>query len=443
MVEQMGKKTYYRMLIDSFLLLKGNTRVSVIFLPLWNIPYVLYNFYLSLYMKTQGITDQQIGYLIAIGFVSGAFFSLFSGAVTDFLGRKKTTLIFDLIAWPLSLLIYFFGTNFWHFVVASVCNNMARIVNVSYTLMLVEDAEDVERKAAFTISNIIGILSGVFAPLSGVLVDRLGIIRAERILLLLAAICMTIMFFWRNYHYVETRIGRAILHETRQKKRFIDFRLNLFGNTFSYLKQKPAVLVGMILVVLFNVYLPIGTINSMYFVPYLTEKLNLNEALVSVLGVINAVTILLVLIFWIPRLHHRLFPLLLGLVLQLVSQAILIWTPPGKFWLISVAIICYGLGFGLFRPLVDTLFADITAGRERAGLYGLNNALTSVLTALVGFYSGRFYGAAPVSIYLFSLIILLLCLAALFLYAFMEKEAVLPKIKSPWGKKDSSPPSRI
>ena len=63
-------------------------------------------------MKAQGITDQQIGYLIAIGFVSGAFFSLLSGAITDYLGRKKTTFIFDLIAWPLSLLIYFFCYQF-------------------------------------------------------------------------------------------------------------------------------------------------------------------------------------------------------------------------------------------------------------------------------------------------------------------------------------------
>lgn len=439
----MGKRPYYRMLIDSFLLLKGNTRVSVIFLPLWNIPYVLFNFYLGLYMKAQGITDQQIGYLIAIGFVSGAFFSLLSGAITDYLGRKKTTFIFDLIAWPLSLLIYFFATNFWLFALASVCNNVARIVNVSSTLMMVEDANDEERKAAFTITNIIGILSGAFVPLAGVLVDRLGIIPAERILLLLAAISMTIMFIGRNYFYVETRIGREILREAQEKKQLIGFRLNLFGNTFSYLKHRPAVLVGMMLVILFNVYIPIGTINSMYFVPYLTEKLNLNEALVSLLGVVNAVIMLLVLIFLLPRLQQWLFPLLLGLVFQLFSQAFLIWSPPGKFWPVIVAIIFYSLGFGLFRPLVDTLFADITEGKERAGLYGLNNTLTSVLSALAGFYSGRFYEATPVSIYIFSFGILLLCVAALFLYAVMEKKAVLPKINLPWRKKDSFPPSRI
>ena len=82
-------------IVQSFKLLKGNTRTSIIFEPLWGIPFVLFNFYLSLYMKELGITDKQIGYLISIGFISGTFFSVFAGAITDKLGRKKTSFIFS------------------------------------------------------------------------------------------------------------------------------------------------------------------------------------------------------------------------------------------------------------------------------------------------------------------------------------------------------------
>jgi len=85
-------------IIESFKILKGNTRVSIQFEPLWGIPFVLYNFYLSLYMKEIGVTNQEIGYLIAIGFLAGTIFSMFGGVITDKLGRKKTTLIFDLIS---------------------------------------------------------------------------------------------------------------------------------------------------------------------------------------------------------------------------------------------------------------------------------------------------------------------------------------------------------
>ncbi|HBL36297.1 MAG TPA: hypothetical protein DDZ55_05760, partial [Firmicutes bacterium] len=136
---------------------------------------------------------------------------------------------------------------------------------------------------------------------------------------------------------------------------------------------------------------------SLYFAPYLTEKLGQSKALISSLGVVNSLTMLLVLVLLLPRLQSGLFPLLVGLGFQLLSLAVLILIPPGNFWPLIIVIILYALGFGLFRPLVDALFADITEGKERAGLYGLNNTLTSILSALAGFYSGRLYQANPVS----------------------------------------------
>ncbi|HEY8392763.1 MAG TPA: MFS transporter [Capillibacterium sp.] len=427
----------------SLRLLKGNTRVSVVFQPLWSIPYAMFNFYLGLYMKARGLTDQQLGDLIAIGFVVGIVFSLFSGWITDSLGRKKTTLIFDFITWPLTLFIYVWADNFWLFVLAAICNNCGRIVNVSYNLMVVEDATDEERKAAFALTNMINILAGVFVPLAGALVDRLGIIPAEQILLVFAIICMGGMILGRNHCYRETRIGSEILREKQRKNLFTGLRINFFGNTLGYIRRKPSVLIGLILTVLFNVYLPVGTINSLYFVPYLTEKLKLGEALVSLLGLINSVTIWLVLAFLLPRLQEGLFPLLLGIGFHLGYLLILLLCKPGTFWPLVIAIILYALGFGLFRPLVDALFADITEGKERAGLYGLNSLFTSILTALAGFYSGRLYERSPVGIYLFSLVILLFCLAGLFLYAFLEKKPLGPAAILPWRKKESFDSSRI
>ena len=85
-------------IFNVFRILKGNTRVSVMCEPLWGIPFVLFNFYLSLYMKELGVTNQQLGYIIALGYISGTVISLSSGIVTDHLGRKRATLIFDFIS---------------------------------------------------------------------------------------------------------------------------------------------------------------------------------------------------------------------------------------------------------------------------------------------------------------------------------------------------------
>ena len=121
-------------IIQSFRMLKGNTRVSVMFEPLWGIPFVLFNFYLSLYMKELGITNREIGYLISLGFIAGIGFSLISGVIVDRLGRKKTTVIFDLISWPLAVVLYAISNSFWLFALATFTNSFVRIVSVSWNL---------------------------------------------------------------------------------------------------------------------------------------------------------------------------------------------------------------------------------------------------------------------------------------------------------------------
>lgn len=50
----MGKEERKRIGFKSLRLLQGNTRIPVNFLPLWGIPYAMFNFYLGLYMKVRG-----------------------------------------------------------------------------------------------------------------------------------------------------------------------------------------------------------------------------------------------------------------------------------------------------------------------------------------------------------------------------------------------------
>lgn len=415
------------MIVRSFRCLTGNTRTSVIFEPMWGIPHVLFSFYLSLYLKAQGVTDQQIGYLIAIGFVSGTVFSMFSGAITDYLGRKKTTIIFDLIAWPLAVALYAVANSFWLFALAAVFNSVMRVTAVSFNLMLVEDADEQQRKAAFTLINMINIFSGLFTPLAGLLVKNLGIITAERILMIFAVVSMFTMMLLRNHRYVETRMGKEILKE-RQAKR-TGFGVGVFTGTIRSLSKKPSISLIMSVLVLFNLYLPLGTLNSLYFAPYLTEQLKLDQSLISLLGGVNSLTIFAVLICFLPRIQQGIFPLLIGLLLQMVSLLVLILIPPGYFGVVVVAVILYALGFGLFRPLIDALFAEVTEGKDRAGLYGLNNTLIAVFGAITGFFSGRLYHQAPVAVFYFSFFILLVCTGGLIFYAYVEKKTLRPRVK--------------
>jgi MFS family permease len=394
-------------------MLTGNTRTSVIFEPLWGIPYTLYTFYLSLYMKEQGITDTQLGYLISVGFIAGIIMSALGGFFTDRLGRKKTTIIFDLISWPGSLLLYLISGNFWMFALAQVVNSFSKIVMVSWNLLTVEDAGPLEQVAAYNLINAINISVGIFTPLAGILVRNLGIINGEKIILVFSILSMTTMILARNHYFQETKVGREILDERKkcrenrsQKKRRLDFGL------LPSLIKKPLVCMALIISILFNAYLPIGTFQSLYYAPYLTEVLNLDKSAISILGFVSAVVMLLVFSFLTPRLPHfkRFNSMALGIFLQITALIMFILIPPARFGLAILCVFIFALGYGLAKPFIDSLLPEVTAGKERAGIYTIHNTAVSIFSAILGFASGYLYEFNPDLIYIISISFLIICI---------------------------------
>lgn len=405
-------------IIRSFKALKGNTRISVLFEPMWGIPFNLFNFYLSLYMKSQGVTDRQIGYLISTGFIFSTIFSLFAGVITDTLGRKRTTFIFDFISWPITMIIYAVSNNFWMFALATFTNSTVRIVAVSWNLMVVEDADSEQRVAAFNLLNIINISAGIIIPAAGLLVNAVGIVKAERIFLIFAALSMSIMIIGRNRFYTETKAGQTIISENRKRALEGSPKQGLFSGVFSVLKKRPEVILVICIVVLFNIYVPIGTFTSLYFAPYMTEVLGIGTSRVSILGGVYSVTTLLIFIFINPIIsrYNRRLNMVIGLIIQAFSLLLFIVIPHKSMILTIISVILFAIGFGVFRPLLDSLLADTTEGNERARIYSLMNTLTCILTSITGAVSGYLYVLNPRLIYILSIIILSACIIILIIY---------------------------
>ncbi len=418
-------------IIQSFKTLRGNSRVSVIFEPLWGIPYVLYTFYLSLYMKGQGITDTQLGYLISIGFLASIIFSMCGGFITDRLGRKKTTLIFDLLAWPVSVFIYMISNSFWMFALAQIINGTSRITAVSWNLMVVEDAEVQEQVAAYNLSNAINISVGIFTPLAGILVKNLGIINGEKFLLGFAVISMAAMILFRDHYFRETKVGREILDERRNhRKQQLTKERKLDLSLFKALKGKPVVVIALTLSVLFNAYIPIGTFQSLYYAPFLTEVLKLDKSAISILGGLNAMAMLFVFALLTPRLSHekRFFHMAVGLAFQISALIMFVTLPTAKFWLAGIPVLLFALGFGVVKPFNDSVLAEVTQGKERAGIYAIHNTAVSISSAGMGLASGYLYRSNPALIYLISIGILTICIGCLVWLGAFQKMAIASNI---------------
>jgi len=379
--------------------------------PLWSISYALYTFYLSLYMKSLGVTDRQIGYLISLGYAVGFLVSLFAGLVIDAMGRKKATLVFDLLAWPVMTALYAVSYRFWHFAAAMALGNAAlRFVGISWTLTVIEDADTEERVAAFNLSMTINIAMGILTPAAGLLVRRLGIVAGERALLCFASLVMTTMMLIRHRMLKETKIGREILAERRKGFAASGAVAVFYQRTFACLRARPRIKWILMAIVLFNTFNAFGSFSSLYYGLYLTEALRLDTSAISLLGGINAAVLLTILIFLVPTVtsKHRRAAMFYGLGLQAAALGMFIAMPRGRLGWAAFSVVVFAIGFGLFRPFVDSLLAEVTEGKDRAGLYSLMNLAMASLCVVMGVASGWLYHYRPALLYLVSFGILTL-----------------------------------
>ncbi len=398
--------------------LQGNTRIAVLFEPLWGVPFVLCNFYLSLYMKSLGVTDREIGYLISLGFAAGAITSFLGGPLTDRLGRRKTTLVFDLIAWPTAYAVYIFSHSFWLFALGMLVNSVWRIVSVSWNLMVVEDADNEQRVAAFNLLNIATVATGILTPLAGLLVRLAGVVVAERALLAFAVVSIAVQVILRNHYFTETRAGRDILRRRQEARASGARRGGIIGSyraAFAALRSRE-VLKVVCLVVLYMVFIPVGSFSSLYFAPYLTETLALGKATISLLGGLYSATLLVVLIVVVPLISggNRLGNMLVGLALQMAALVMFVVIPAGNFALVALAVAIYAVGFSVFKPFMDSILAEVTEGRSRASIYALNNTFISLVGSGVAVLSGYLFSLWPPAVWIASTVILASCAAILF-----------------------------
>lgn len=410
-------------IIQSYKILRGNARLSINLELMFGIPFSLLTFYNSLYMKSQGITDRQIGYIISIQYLSASIFALFGGTITDALGRKKTLLIFDLIAWPAATLLWLFSNNFWMFAAAAVINSTNQIVMVAWTCFLVEDASSQERVAAFNLTNLLSQCSGLVLPIGGLIVQHMGIVMGQRLILAFSTVILATRILIRDHYAVETSIGKQIMEDrknyrTRPKN-------NLYIRSLKVMFKESAILTASLVNILCNVGFVVFSFTGkcLYFVPYLTEVLGLDKSHVSVVGTVASVMMLVVFAFVVPRISRfdSRLNVIGGVLAQIIAFIVLIIIPKGSYTLTILSTVIYFLGFGVVRTYMDSMFADAAEGKERAGIYSITNVFTSLSIAVTGSLTGFLYSTKPVLVPIMVIAILIIVLFLLVNSIMMSK----------------------
>jgi len=372
-------------LIQTLKELEGNPRLCIITEPLWIIPFNLYTPFVSVYMAALFLTDRQIGLVASVFMLFRALAALFSGAITDKLGRKLTTFIFDMLSWSVPCFLWAFSQNFWWFVIAASFNGLMQITDNSWTCLLVEDIKKGTMVKVYSLLHMIGQLAVIFAPIAALLINRLTIVPAMRILYFTAFVSMTVKFIILYRYCDETEVGRTRKQETAGMSLWKV--MSGYGEIFRKIFSSRAMILALLLTTIFNI---IWLISGSFFGLYVTGTLLIPEQFLAYFPIMRSLIIAFFLIFIQPRLERFGFryPMLVGLVLYLISITILIFTPVQSLYILIISILIDAVAFGFVVPRNDSLTQLLIEPAERARIRGLMMVVVLGLSIPFGYIAG-------------------------------------------------------
>jgi MFS family permease len=372
-------------LINTLINLKGNPRACVYTEPLWGIPYNLYAPYTSLYMYALGVKDTQIGFIISIGLALQMVFALLSGAVTDKMGRRNTTFIFDIISWSIPTLIWAFAHNFTYFLIAAIVNSVWRLTGNSWSCLMVEDSEPGTLVGIYSWVHISGLIAAFFAPLSSLFVMRNGLVPTVRILYLVAFGFMTVKFIILYVFSTETRQGAVRMRETRDQSIFRI--LSQYGGVLKQILHSKATLASVGIMLVMSIF---NTVNGTFWSLLITGRVGIPEEVVALFPFLRSIIMLALFFVLIPRIKTANFkrPLLIGFIIRSASQLLLISAPANGYAFIIISTILEAFALALINPLMDSLVAVSVDPKERARIMSIIYVTVIAVTSPFGWIAG-------------------------------------------------------
>ncbi|MBE5801427.1 MAG: MFS transporter [Clostridiales bacterium] len=371
--------------IDTLCTLEGNAKPCLYLEPLWGIPYNLYTPFVSVYMAALGMSPTQIGLISTIFLASQMVWALLSGVLTDKLGRRLCTAIFDCISWSVPALLWMLAQDFRWFVVAALFNGAWRVTETSWDLLMIEDAPESKLVHMYTISSIAGLLAGFVAPLAYFFVQRLTIVPAVRIIYGFTFLMMTSKFIILYFLTKETSVGKRRMAETKN--------VGLFTRLWDSRKVLVRMLHSrriLLTVAFIACYSGICNINNAFWPLLITEKLGIPTENLSIFFTFKTLFMLVCYFVIAPKLDVRYFrsPVVLALGLLIAQQVLMLLMPTGAFWLVVVAVILEALALSVLGPMCGSLQMINIDREERARMLGFFYAMCMLFTSPLGSLAG-------------------------------------------------------
>ena len=401
------QKLRNHVLVQTFRELKGNPKWSICTEPLWFIPYSLFVPFQTLYMRKLGLSSVEIGTTVTVGFILQMFFALIGGVITDKMGRRKATVIFDTLGWTVPCLIWAFSQNFWWFLAAAAVNAAFQITNTSWNCLFIEDCPPKHITNAFTLIQMCGMLSVFFSPLAVILVGKYDVVPVMRWLYFIAALSMLAKFLLLYYFGGETKVGKKRMEETKNLSYFS--MMKGYGTVFLTMIKSGKMRLVVYLMALTNI-IQIATTN--FFSLYVTEKIHLSDELVAVFPVLRTL-VMLAFVIGLQNLFQKLrmkVSFLVGFFMYIASHLLLLLTPEKNLLLVMGYTILEAAAYAVIIPRKDALMAHYVEQKERSRIYALYNVLMIGISVPFGSLIGWMFELNPSFPFLFNIALFGLCI---------------------------------
>lgn len=365
--------------------LTGNPRGCVYAEPLWGIPFNLFAPYVSIYMLALGLSDADIGLILSISWGAQIFLALVSGVVTDKLGRRRTTLIADLLAWSLYALIAAVAQNFWYFLVAGLVNSVWRVAHNSWSCLLVEDADPEQLVDIYTWIYIANLVVGLIAPLSGLLIGAFTLVPTVRGLFFFAAFMFALKALVTYFMTEETRQGKVRMQETQHQSLLVI--LAEYRHVLRDLLRAPQTLytAGIMLVLSITMM-----ISGSFWSILVTQKLNIPDQNLAVFVFVKSMVMILFFFVVMPHIRklHFKMPMMIGFLGYVASQLILVSVLEQGYALLVVSVFLEACSYATVSPLVDKMVVMTIDAKERARIQSILYVGIILVTSPFGWIAG-------------------------------------------------------
>ena len=399
-------------LLRTLIELRGNSRACVYTEPMWGLSMNLCLPYATVYMLALGLNDVQVGIVASIYMFSQMIFAFLSGAITDKLGRRLSTAIFDFLAWSVPCLIWDFSHGFWFFVVAAMLNGMMKIPQVSWNCLLIEDAPKDRITHIYSWVLIAGNLSALFAPISSIMVAKLTLVPAIRILYINAFIIMTLKAIILYKFSTETAIGKT----RREISRNISWveMLSGYKSAINKIINSRGTIFAIIICVLVEIVTMIGTT---FWQIVASRRIGIPDSLLPVFPMARSMLTIILFFTVISRIKQTKlkWPLYGGFLSSIAGYILLISITNTGVWgyiILSVSLIFEALGGAVLSTLRESLVAIYADPEERSGIMALLQTVVMLMSVPFGYIGGLLSDISRILPFVMSIVLLLLGIIA-------------------------------